>query len=407
MTGTMLRPDEQVFGAEELILVLGGALHAAGLPAHRLEELICRVADRYGILVHTFCLPTGLLLSFVREGPPITAMLRLAPSPTNLDKLRRLTAEAESLARSGLDPARAIARIKAEAGVPPRWGRGATILGFTLSSAAFSVFFGGGRYELAVAAAVGTVVGLIAFLFGPRRGTSRRFELVAAAFAGLIAGAGDSYWIPLASGLVPLLPGLSLVDAIEELANGHLTSGASRMAGVGVAFLTLIFGVLLGVALDDVLLGDGPEQATVAFGWWVPIPALAVAAAGSVFRFQARPREWGLFLFASAIAYGGSRLGGLLGNPLLAPFTGALLLAATASLAAQVRGTAPQLILVPGLVLIVPGSFGLRSMNFLLSGDAVVGIQEGFQMFMTTMAIVAGLLAGSSLRIPGWKPKRD
>jgi len=53
------------------------------------------------------------------------------------------------------------------------------------------------------------------------------------------------HWIPLASGMVILLPGLSLVDSIEELANGHLASGGARMAGVGVAFLALIFGVLL------------------------------------------------------------------------------------------------------------------------------------------------------------------
>lgn len=405
--GAAVGPDDgQAPQAEELVYVLGGALHAAGLPAHRLEEMLNRVAMRYGIQVHVFSLPTGLLYSFVRQGPPVTALLRLAPSPTNLEKLRRLTAEAEALARSGGDPAAAIARVGALAATPPRWGRGATVLGFALSSAAFSVFFGGGRYELGVAAAVGTVVGLIAFLFGPRRGASRRFELIAAAFAGLIAGAADSYWVPLASGLIALLPGLALVDAIEELANGHPTSGSARMAGVGVAFLTLIFGVLLGVALDDVLLGDGPEQPMAAFPWWATIPALGVAAAGSVIRFQARPRDWWLFLIASAVAFGGSKLGALLGNPLLGPFVGALLLAGMASLYAQLRGSAPQMVLVPGLVMLVPGSFGLRSMNTMLSGDAVVGIEEGFQMLMTTMAIVAGLLAGSSLRLPRFEHGR-
>jgi hypothetical protein len=59
-------------------------------------------------------------------------------------------------------------------------------------------------------------------------------------------------WIPLASGLIILLPGLALVDAIEELAHGHLTSGSARLAGVG-AILLAMFAVfaLAGEACAD------------------------------------------------------------------------------------------------------------------------------------------------------------
>jgi uncharacterized membrane protein YjjP (DUF1212 family) len=394
--GATARPEE------ELVFTLGRALHQAGLPSHRLESMLERVAARLGVTVHPFSLPTGLLLCAERPGASVTTLFRLAPKPTDMEKLRRLTAEAEALARGDRPVAGAVEHIRALSEAPPRWGRGAGVVGYTLSAAAFSVFFGGGARELAVATGVGLCVGLVALLFGKARGTSRRFELAAAAVAGLIAGAVDVYWIPLASGLVALLPGLALVDAIEEMANGHLVCGSARMSGVGVVFLALIFGVLLALTVENLLFGVvGGSAEPSPFPAWAAVPALAVVALGSVFRFQARLRDGLWFLLASAVAFGGSRAGARLGNPLMGPFLGALLLGLTANLYARFREPTPQLLLVPGLALLVPGSFGLRSLNFFLAGDSVTGLEQGFQTFMAATAIVAGLLfsnAGSPRR---------
>ena len=55
------------------------------------------------------------------------------------------------------------------------------------------------------------------------------------------------------------------------------------------------------------------------------------------------------------------------------------------------------MLLVPGRALLVPGSFGLRSMNALLSGDSTTGITRGFPMVMMAIALVAGLLFSNAL----------
>lgn len=391
------RTEAVLHPSEELVFGLGRALHQAGLPSHRLESLLDRVASRLGIVVHSFSLPTGLLLCSERPDMPVTLLLRMPPRTTDLEKMRRLTVEAEALAQGSQPLDGALERIKALSETPPCWGRGATVLGFTLCAAAFSVFFGGGFRELVVATGVGVCVGLVALLYGKSRGTSRRFELTAAATAGFIAGATDVYFIPLASGLIILLPGLALIDSVEEVANGHLVSGGARAAGVGVVFLALIFGVLLAINVEDLLLGAGADLAAVPFPRWAAIPALLVVSLGSIFRFQARLRDWVWVLLASVVAFGGSKLGAKLGNPLMGPFLGALLLGFAANLYARLREPTPQLLLVPGLALLVPGSFGLRSLNFMLSGDSITGIEQAFQMFMAAIAIVAGLLFSNSL----------
>ena len=330
-------------------------------------------------------------------------LVRLSPIPADLDRLKRLTIEAEALAHGQLAPSEAIERIKRLASARPLRGRVATVAGFLFSAAAFSVFFGGGIRELLVATVVGLAVGLVAVSFGKKRASNRRFELTAAAVAGFLAATADAYlgcyvhWIPVASGLVILLPGLSLVDSIEELANGHLASGSARMAGVGVVFLALIFGILLGVNLAGLFTGSGLPGGAIPFPGWMTLPALLVVALGSTYRFQARWQDLPWVLLASACAFAGSRLGARMGNPLLGPFVGALLLGLLANLYARWRDPVPQLLLVPGLALLVPGSFGLRCLDSLLTGQSVTGLEQGFQMFMMTMALVAGLLFSNAI----------
>lgn len=396
-------PDE----GQELVFALGRALHQAGSPSHRLEETLGRVAARLGMSIEVFALPTGLFLSAWRGKAATIRMFRLLPKATNLERLRLLTIEAEGLAEGGCPPSQCLARVKAIlAASAPSWSRASHAIGLLLSAAAFSVFFGGGPKEFAISALVGGTVGLIALAFGGRRGESRRYELVAATTAAFVATMVDHHlsdfihWVPLASGLIVLLPGMALVDAIEELANGHLASGGARMAGVGGTFLALIFGVILGVNLAGPGEHFSSDAMAATFPTWALLPALGVVALGSIFRFQARLKDWPIILLASSVALIGARLGGRLGNPLLGPFVGALALGLAANLYARLHLPTPQLLLVPGLALLVPGSLGLRSLDSLVLGEPIAGIEQGFRMFMMAMALVAGLLFSNSLSRP-------
>lgn len=390
-------------GDQQVLFSLGRALHQAGLPSHRLEEMLGRVAARTGWAVETFAMPTGLILSAWRGDESEFRLFRLYPRPIHLERIRLLTEEVDLLAAGRIEPARAIARIEQIQAATAATPRLLVCLGFGLSAAGFSVIFGGGPLELAVTVLVGLVVGLVAVAFGSARGRTRRFELVAALLAGLIATLIDRnlshfiHWIPIASGLIVCLPGMALVDAIEELANGQLVSGGARMAGVGSSFLALIFGVMLGVNLGELAGAAATDLGAETYPAWAVVPAVAVVSLGSVFRFCGRFADWPVIAVASAVALAGSRLGLRLGNPLLGPFAGALALSVLANLYARFWRPTPQLLLVPGLALLVPGSLGLRSLEALVQGDSNQGIEQGVSMFMMGMALVAGLLFGNPL----------
>ena len=205
----------------DTVVALGEALHSVGLPAHRVEAMLGQAADRLGLVLHAFCLPTGLLLSFEDNPVPQTYVLRAQLSAVHLERLALLNRVGDDLVRGHISPDEARARIDDLMKVPPRWGAVPTVAAYVFSAGAFAVFFRGGLTELMVAIAVGLAVGILAVAMRRIRTSSRLFELTAAIAAALIAVAGDTFlghfqdWVPLASGLIVLLPGISLVDSVE------------------------------------------------------------------------------------------------------------------------------------------------------------------------------------------------
>jgi uncharacterized membrane protein YjjP (DUF1212 family) len=388
----------------DALVALGQALHSVGQPSHRLERMLVLAARRLGLILHPFCLPTGLLLSFEVETGTQVRLLRMPLGTIHLERDSRLATIADDLIAGRLSPAETPARINAVMQEPDRWSPLATIGAYVFSAGAFSVFFRGGEKELLVAVWVGLAVGLVAIAMRHVRQSSRLFELIAAAAAAVIACAADSIlgtvasWVPLASGLIILLPGISLVDAVDELANGHLASGGARLAGVAVAFLALTFGTVLG----EVIAGHIPDDSHAAIESgdlpdWTIVPALVVVAAGSMIRFSARPVDFFTGLAGSATALLGARVGLSLAGPFGGPFLAALLLGLVANGYARWRRQAPGLLAIPGIALLVPGSVGVRSLSALLSEEITVGIDAAFHMFLIAMALVGGLLFSNSI----------
>jgi uncharacterized membrane protein YjjP (DUF1212 family) len=386
----------------EVIAALARSLHSSGLPAHRLEALMTQISARLGTPVEISSLPTGVMVAVGPETSPVTMLLRVEPSGVHLERLSRLIAIARGIARGQLEAPEAKRRIDFVMRAKPYWGQLSTVAAYVLSAGAFSVFFGGALPEITTAVCVGLAVGLIAISMRQLRTRTRLFELLAAAAAATIANVAYNLhaelvvWIPLASGLIILLPGLALVDALDELAHGHLTSGGSRLAGVGVVLLVMGFGAVLGTVLvspGSETYPDGIPQGWQS--WWIG-PALIAVAFGSMIRFRARWRDFWAALGASTLALGASRLASLEYGSFAGPFLAAFVLGAAANLFAIVFRQPSQLITVPGLAMLVPGSFGVRSLSSLLSHDITVGVDTAFHMFLTGMALVCGLLISNS-----------
>jgi uncharacterized membrane protein YjjB (DUF3815 family) len=82
---------------------------------------------------------------------------------------------------------------------------------------------------------------------------------------------------------------------------------------------------------------------------------------------------------------------GLLGEA-AGPFLGAMILGLAGTLFGRLTRRTPELIIIPGIALLVPGSIGVQSISSLLIEDTTQGIHAAFKMFLIAMDLVAGLL---------------
>jgi uncharacterized membrane protein YjjB (DUF3815 family) len=246
---------------------------------------------------------------------------------------------------------------------------------------------------------------------------ARVLELVGAAFAAFAASLASSLWsaitpsIVTVSALLILLPGLSLTVAMTELATRNLMSGTARLMSAVIVLLELVVGVAVGEKVATALV-------TVHHSIPVPLPewsrwaALGVSALGVAIVVQAQPRAFGWIIAACVLSYLGTRAGtawlvgggtdaklGALGAQ-LGVLVGALALGVLANLYARLLGRPAQVVSVPAMLLLVPGSMGFRGMAALLDRDTLTGVESVFAMFVVALAIVAGLLIANAIVSP-------
>jgi uncharacterized membrane protein YjjP (DUF1212 family) len=394
--------------AEAFILTLAEALHAHGAAAHRLEGLLTLVAMRLGTEARFYSTPTAVLVSFGPVAEGRTCLVRVEPGAIDLGKMSMLYEATTRVIRGELGPEAGRERVAAIVGAPPRYGAGWRLVAATLSSSAAAVFFGGGRREVLASGAVGLLVGLIDRLVRRRAAGSTVVAPVAAAIAAIAAAAAAQALGPLSTvvvtlaGVVLLLPGLSITIAMTELSTRHLASGSARFSGALVELVGLGFGGAFGAGLVRLLPPMGPPPAATV--WSAPAlgaTVLVSATAVAVF-LQAQVKDLKWILAVSAVGFAGTRLGGDLFGPELGAFIGALLLGLCSNGFARALDQPAAVPLVPGLILLVPGSIGLRSVFSMIESDVVSGVDAAFKMVLVSTALVAGILF-ANLAVP---PKR-
>ncbi|RKH38336.1 threonine/serine exporter family protein, partial [Corallococcus sp. AB050B] len=396
-------PLHQALQAVAFVLRLGHALHRHGTPAHRLEGLMKRVSERLGLEARFFSTPTSIFASF---GPPEdlrTSLIRVEPGDMDLERLILLDMLADDVIHGRLTPAEGARRVEDILARPERYGPALQLLCWMLAGASAALLFGGGWKEMGVSSVSSLAIGAVDLLTRKQPTTARVLEPVAAVLSAAFAGIAAHFFGPLhnevatLAGLIVLLPGLTLTIAVNEVATRNLISGTSRLTHAALIFLQLGFGAALGSRVATVLPPVPTPPLPVVMPPGAAVVALVVAGFAIAVLFRARPRDWGWIALAGAAAFMGARLGALLLGPQLGAFAGALLLGVGSNALARLRNRPAVTTVVPGLMLLVPGSVGFRSLASLLERDVVAGVDTAFSMLMVAVALAAGLLSANAI----------
>ena len=387
------------------VLALGRALHRYGTPAHGLEEALRRVSARLGLETEVFSTPTAIIMSFGGATELRSRLLRVEGGELDMGKLAKVDALADAVIAHAVTPEEGMRELEAILAGPPRFGRVPWTLSHGVVAGSLVVFFGGGAWDVALAGAIGLLLGVLAQLIQRSTDQTRVFELVGAAFASCAAGVVSAVSphvtpsIVTLAALVVLLPGLSLTVAMTELATRNLIAGTARLMSAVIVLLELVIGVAIGdrVAHALVQVHQAAPVRQPGYAIWL---ALAASSVGVSILVQARVRAFGWIAAACVLGffatrYGTTWLGGQLGV-----LVGAFALAVLANVYARWLDRPSLTVSVPALLLLVPGGMGFRGMASMLGHDTLTGVETLFAMFIVAVSIVAGQLVANAVVSP-------
>ena len=415
--------DRQQFATTALntriafLLELARRLHQYGTSAPRLEIAVAGAAQRLGLAADVWSSPTALIISFAdlaqgEEGvAQTTQVMRLAPGEVNLARLCQADEIADRAIAGELDLREGFRRLRALGLPDTRRDKAALIASYGLSGASIAALFLHSAWvDVLVAGVIGVIIGGISVLAGSRPRLAVASDAICALVATAMTIVVSAFVVPLAiksvvlASLIILIPGMSLTTAVREISSQHLVSGMARMGGAMSTLLKLTFGTIAATQLCAAFGIHARDFALPALPTWTDYPALLVAAIAFAILFRAARRDWPVVIVAVIVGYLATRWGGEISGSLPAApfgvFLGGLLLSALANIYARFAHRPGAVVREPGILLLVPGSVGFRSMSFLLDRNTTLGMDTGLLLLTLLVSLVGGLMFGDLLVSP-------
>jgi uncharacterized membrane protein YjjP (DUF1212 family) len=385
----------------ELLLRFARAAHRAGCPSDELERRVAELGDAVGREVAVFATPTLIEVALGSFPQQRTSAIRVAPERVDLDLIGRLDDLVDRVRQQRLTARDALAELTALQPLRRRWP--IVVGAYALSGAAVTPALGGGWRECLAAALVGLAVGAVAVAGGHRENTRAIVgpfaAIVASLGCALLVEAGFAISVEVATlgALVALLPGMALTIGMRELATNHLQSGVANSAVAFVQLVGLVFGVAVGTSIAAAWFGLSPVAVPEAFGLQVKLGAALVAGVAFIVTLNGRGRDipWacgatGLAILADAA------MTPLIGNA-AAVFAAALAVGLAGNVFALLRRRSALIVIVPGILMLVPGSLGYESAARLLAHDTLGGVTAAVDTLVTALSIVYGLVVSAAV----------
>jgi uncharacterized membrane protein YjjP (DUF1212 family) len=393
------------------VVELARRLHEYGTAAPRLEDVINLVSARLGLSCNVLSTPTSIVMSFSdltsdEDLAEITQVVRLDPGSVDLKRLCQVDEIADQVIDGRLDLAAGRRKLREFRASERSANRVIAVAAYAISAAAIAAVLHAGWIGVATAGLIGALIGVVYIVSLHRPNVANASEAISALVATSIATLVAAYVAPIAvrsviiASLIALMPGMTLTTAVRELSSQHLISGTARSMGAVATLLKLAFGALAAsqlCALAGIVPSSEAEAAVPSWTEWV-----AVLAAGLAFSALFRaPRRYVPVVVASVmLGYICAQVGTAKVAPAFGVFLGSLVVGAASNVFARFAQRPGALVREPGIILLVPGSVGFRTLSFVFERDVLLGLDTAITLVTLLVSIVAGLLFGDLLVPP-------
>ena len=387
---------------------MGKALHRYGAPAHRLEDALKAMSNELGLKGNFFTTPSAIMYSYDIPGENgIARLQRVHNNAIDLHRLSQLDKLFNDFIGTDLTVAVANARLDGILDESYGYNQITKLFAFTLTSGGASTFFGGNLGDVALSSICGFLLFLI-FQWSQHRDAVRRlFDPLSATVISFVATVGAALLganadISTLAGIIVLVPGFSIIIGSTELVLDHPVSGSARLARAGMTVLMLFIGVLFGSGIAQHLFDIDSLQQVVppAMPVWLPPLSIVIAGLGVGVLFNNSRRDLPWAVVAVCLPYLAMKFG--LENLERAPslFLGAVIVALFGNMFARAFDRPALTVLMPGILILVPGATSFLSITDIAGGNFQTGLQSAFQVFISGAAIVAGFMTSSLLLPP-------
>ena len=416
----MSEPDErEAYLVLDLALRAGEVLLSGGAGAADVTAATMAVANACGLQrVECDITFTSITMVYVRAADvaPVTSLRLVRRRALDYTRVTEVHNLVQDLVDGRIDRAAAAQRL--EQGRTARAPYRSSVVTTARASlaAAIAVQLGAGLVD-ATAAFLSTVAVDRLNLLADRRQVPGFYQnvlggLVATAVTlGLVAAdAGVRPSLVVAGGIILLLPGSTLVGAVQDAITGYLVTASARALEV----LLLTAGIVAGIALSlevglrlglSVQIARAPDFTLSQ----VPVQVLAAGVAAAAFAVaNASPRRTlpGALL-AGALGYGVLLLGQQAGlSAALSSAAGAAVVGFGSFLVASRQKAPPLVVLAAGIIPLLPGLAIYRGMLQLADGNALVGLTTLLSAVTTGLALASGAILGEFLAQPARREVR-
>ena len=378
---------------------IGVALSEVAQAAPIVETRLIRIAAKYTSKpVRLVVMPTVLMIQIGREAYEIDGSTH---SSLQLDAAGRID-DIATLAEAGaIAPTDAVAAIEVARGMPPRFGRFTTAIGYAITTLGFGIMINPSWATLPGYLFLGLVVGLIVSYGGrfpsltPILPTLSALVVTLLATWFVVAAVDDGLLRVISPALVATLPGMALTTGAMELADSQIISGSSRLI-YGISQLALlVFGVTLGIHIAGSVMT--PRAPSALMGPWSLYLSIIVVAVGLFIYLSAPPGSLFWLMAAIAVAVLGQKLAETVMSSAHSGFFGAVLAVLFSMLATRIRTAPPAVVmLLASFWSLVPGALSFMSVSQAATGSdadvATMGVAGA-----AIAAIALGTLVGWSI----------
>jgi uncharacterized membrane protein YjjP (DUF1212 family) len=406
MTDEVIAIDAEVL--LELMYRLGQAYLACGEQTAEVERMLRSTAGAFGMRsARIVAFPTAVFITLHDGRAQHVTLAEGLSHGLRLDQIADIHALCNAAERAEVTPHEGLARLAEILRQSGRFGPVGIVAGHSVLSAGLAMLLMPTLTNLAGAALLGFVVGLLKLVNRDRPVLALPTPVFAATLVSALTYLAVQHGLPvdplylLVPPLVTFLPGAMLTLGMVELAYGDMIAGTSRLITGLVQLVLLAFGLAAGAALVGFSPDSLVEAAAPTIGqtWarWAPWVAVAVFGTGVYFHFSAPRRSIGWLLLVLLLTFGAQRFAGSIFNTEMSGFFGMLVATPLGYLIQhQFKGPPAVVTYLPSFWLVVPGSLGLHSVTRMLS-DRMAGIESLVGAIFAIASIALGTLVGASL----------